>query len=152
MTYRKIIAVAAATIALGGAASVVAAPKDTIAARQANFKLIGKSFKGINDEVRKPAGDINAVRGHANALAQAASKVGGHFPRGTGPEAGVKTSALPAIWQKQADFKGWTAKLVDASNKMNAAARSGNMAQVKAAIPGVGSTCKGCHDSFKAKD
>lgn len=151
MSYRKAIAVVAAMAAFGGGAAVIAAPKDTIAARQANFKLIGKSFKGINDEARKPASDINAVRGHANALVQAAPKIAGHFPRGTGPETGVKTDALPAIWQNPADFKGWTAKLTDASNKLNAAAKSGNMAQVKAAIPGVGSTCKGCHDGFKAK-
>jgi cytochrome c556 len=153
MSYRKLVATAAAIATLtAGVATMAAAPAKVIGERQANFKTIGKSFKGMLDETRKPAPDINVYRVNADALAKASTKIAGHFPKGSGPEAGVKTAALPAIWQKSADFKAAAAKLVQASAKLNAAAKSGNLDATKAALMAVGPTCKGCHDPFKAKD
>lgn len=145
-----------AAMALGcgsiGAIAVAATPAKTIAARQANFKVLGKSFKTILDQMKMPSADMAAVKSSADALAGAAGKVHGFFPKGSGPEAGVKTAALAAIWEKPADFKAANAKLISASKAMQKAAKSGDMAQVKAAFPGLGGSCKGCHDQFKAKD
>lgn len=153
MSYKKLFVLAAVAGSLGlGAVTMAASPQQTISERQANFKVIGKSFKAMLDEGRKPAPSIAVYRANADALAKAATKVSNHFPKGTGPEAGVKTAALPAIWQKNAEFKGAAAKLVAASGKLNAAAKSGNIDATKAAVMGVGPTCKGCHDPFKAKD
>lgn len=152
MSYKKFLVLAAVAGGLGAGAVMAASPQQTIQARQANFKVIGKSFKGMLDEGRKPAPDINVYRVNADALAKAATKITGHFPKGTGPEAGVKTSALPAIWAKPGDFKAAAAKLVAASAKLNTAAKSGNLDATKAALMAVGPTCKGCHDQFKAKD
>ncbi len=149
---RKITAIAALTLGLASAAVYAAKPADIIAARQANFKVIGKSFKGIMDEMRKPAPDMAMIKASANALAGGSSKVSGYFPKGSGPEAGAKTHALPAIWAKNADFKKSAANLVAASKKMQLAANSNNIDTVKAAFPALGGTCKGCHDQFKAKD
>jgi cytochrome c556 len=131
---------------------MAASPSQTIADRQTNFKTLGKAFKGSLDELRKPAPDINVFRTNSDAMAKAAVKVGGHFPKGTGPEARVKTAALPAIWQKPAEFKAAAAKLVAATKNYNAAAKTGNLESTKAALMAVGPTCKGCHDPFKAKD
>lgn len=152
MSYKKLIVLAAVVGGLGAGAVMAASPQQTIQARQANFKVIGKSFKAMLDEGRKPAPDINVYRTNSDALAKAATKVAGHFPKGTGPEAGVKTAALPSIWAKNAEFKAASAKLVAASAKLNAAAKSGNVDATKAALMAVGPTCKGCHDPFKAKD
>ncbi|MFM5905988.1 MAG: c-type cytochrome [Novosphingobium sp.] len=153
MSYRKIIAASVAVVALGaGVATMAASPSQTISERQANFKVIGKSFKAMLDETRKPAPSIAVFRANSDALAKASVKIAGHFPKGTGPEAGVKTAALPAIWQKPGEFKASAAKLVDASKKLSAAAKSGNLDATKAALMGIGPNCKGCHDPFKAKD
>ncbi|MCW1402647.1 cytochrome c [Novosphingobium sp. MW5] len=152
MSYKKLIVLAAVVGGLGTGAVMAASPQQKIAERQANFKVIGKSFKGMLDEGRKPAPDINVYRSNADALAKAATKIAGHFPKGTGSEAGVKTAALPAIWAKPGDFKAAAAKLVAASAKLNATAKSGNIDATKAALMAVGPTCKGCHDQFKAKD
>ena len=103
---RKSVALFATALGLATASvmAVAASPADTIAARQANFKVMGKSFKGIIDQMKAPAADFVVIKTNADALAKAASKVHGFFPKGTGPEAGVKTHALPAIWAKPDDF------------------------------------------------
>lgn len=151
---RKTISLAIAALGLASVsvAAIAAKPADTIAARQANFKLIGKSFKAIMDQMKAPAADMALVQSSADALAKAATKVHSGFPKGSGPESGVKTHALPAIWAKPADFKAAADKLVQGSKAMQAAAKSGDMNNVKAAFPGVGGACKGCHDQFKGKD
>ena len=151
---RKSFALVAAALGLATASvmAVAASPANTIAARQANFKVIGKSFKGILDQMKAPTADFAVIKTSADDLAKAAGKVHGFFPKGTGPEAGVKTHALPAIWEKPADFKLALAKLVDGTKAMQKAAKTNDIAQVKAAFPGVGGACKGCHDQFKGKD
>jgi cytochrome c556 len=151
---RKAISLALAALGLASVsvAAIAAKPADTIAARQANFKLIGKSFKAIMDQMKAPAADMALVQSSAEALAKASTKVHGFFPKGSGPESGVKTHALPAIWEKPADFKAAANKLVLGTKAMQVAAKSGDMNKVKAAFPGVGGACKGCHDQFKGKD
>jgi cytochrome c556 len=143
----------AAIVAAGVTATAAwaATPAETIAARQNNFKQMGRAFKGINDELKKDAPDIAVLRTNAGTLAQAAPRVHGGFPRGTGPEAGVKTAALPIIWQQGAQFRTKANDLVNATRGLQRAAAGGNVAQVKAAVPAVGGACKGCHDTFKGK-
>ncbi|MEO7247597.1 MAG: cytochrome c, partial [Novosphingobium sp.] len=122
-------------------ASVVAgaaSPANTIAARQANFKVMGKSFKAIMDQMKAPTADFAVIKNSADNLAKAATKVHGFFPKGTGPEAGVKTHALPAIWEKPAEFKLALGKLVDGTKAMQKAAKTNDIAAVKAAFPGAG--------------
>ena len=132
--------------------AVAASPADTIAARQANFKVMGKSFKAIMDQMKAPTADFAVIKSSADNLAKAASKVHGFFPKGTGPEAGVKTHALPAIWAKPADFKLALGKLADGAKGLQKAAKTNDIAAVKAAFPAAGGACKGCHDQFKARD
>jgi len=144
---------AALALGLTAATAVIAAkPADTISARQANFKVMGKSFKGILDELKAPAPSAAVFQANAAALAKAATKVAGGFPKGSGPESGAKTHALPVIWEKNPDFRAAAAKLVTASRAMDAAAKTGNVDQIKAAIPALGGSCKGCHETFKSKD
>lgn len=151
---RKMMGLGALALGLAAipAVSVAASPASTIAARTANFKAIGKAFKGVLDQFKTPAPDVAVIQASAATLVTASAKVAGHFPKGTGPASGVKTHALPAIWEKPADFSAAAAKFVAASKAFQVAAASGNMDQIKGAIPALGGSCKGCHDQFKAKD
>ena len=151
---RKTIALTAFAFGLASVSAITfaASPADTVTARVANFKVMGRSMKAIGEQLRSPAPDIAIIRASADALAGAAPKVTPFFPRGTGPESGVRTHALPVIWAKPAEFGAASAKLVNGANALQAAARSGNLDQVKAAMPAVGGACKGCHDQFKARD
>jgi cytochrome c556 len=147
----KLAAVVAGLLCCGIAA-YAAAPADTIAARQANFKQMGKGMKAISEQLKAPAPASDAIKAGAAAIDQAAGKVAGYFPAGTGPASGVKTSALPAIWEKNDEFKADAAKLVKAAAALHAAADSGNIDQVKAQFMAVGGACKDCHQNFRARE
>lgn len=129
-----------------------ATPAETITARQNNFKQIGRAQKAISDELKKPAPSIAAIRASARTMASLAPNVNRWFPRGSGPESGAKTAALPVIWQQTAQFNSRAGQFTNAVRGLQRAAASGNVNQVRAAFPAVGGTCKGCHDTFKGKE
>ncbi len=145
-----------AALALGliglGSAAIAASATDTITARQANFKQIGKGMKAVMGELKSDTPSVDAIKAGADAIDAAAPKVAGFFPKGTGPEAGIKTGALPEIWAKNAEFKADAGKLVDAAHAFKAAADSGDMARIKPAAMALGAACKGCHETFRQKD
>jgi cytochrome c556 len=127
-------------------------PADTISARQKNYKQIAKANKTIQDALKAPQPDVAAIQANATTLAGLARQIPGWFPDGTGPEAGVETEALPAIWQDRATFDAAAARFAQASATLETAAAGGNVAGIRDAASGIGKTCKGCHDSFRAKD
>lgn len=112
---KKLCVVAVAAILMPAMTALAAGQNPVFKQRHDNFEMMGKALKGVFDEFKKPSADIAALRANAKILARAAPKVGKHFPKGTGPEAGVKTDALPAIWEKPAEFKAATERLVSAT-------------------------------------
>ncbi|MBS0255971.1 MAG: cytochrome c [Proteobacteria bacterium] len=151
MKHSATLILATALVALGGtalAADAAGAIKD----RQANMKGMGKAMKALSETLKTPAPDMVVVKASALTIATNARKVAGGFPKGTGPESGVKTHALPAIWAKSAEFKKHADDLVKASVVLKAAADAGNVDAVRAALPQVGGNCKACHKDFEAKD
>jgi cytochrome c556 len=144
-------------VLIGGAVAIAtcafaAKPADTIAARQANYKQIGKAMKGIGDELKKAEPGVPVIQANAKTIVGVAPHVLKWFPKGTGPEAGVKTAALPVIWEKWPEFKIAAVKMLTASKALDAAAATGDLAKIKPAVGALGGTCKGCHETFKAKD
>ena len=144
-------------ILVGGAVvvatcAIAAKPADTIAARQANYKQIGKAMKGIGDELKKPEPSVPVIQASAKTIVGLAPHVLKWFPKGSGPESGIKTSALPAVWEKWPEFKVAAVNMLTASKALNAAAATGDLAKIKPAVGALGGTCKGCHDTFKSKD
>jgi len=133
-------------------AAYAAAPTEIVAARQANFKQMGKGMKVISEQLKSPTPSFDAIKAGAQAIDQSAGKVDRYFPQASGPQVGLKTSALPAIWEKNAEFKGDATKLIKAAAAMRAAAAGGNIDQVKARFMALGGTCKECHQTFRARD
>lgn len=145
----KTIIAAALVAAASVTAAIAATPAETVTARQNNFKQMGRAQKLLGDELRKPAPDIAVIRAQANTLAGLAPQVHRWFPRGTGKESGAKTGALPAIWQQTPLFNTKANQFTNAARGLQQAATRGNIDQVRAALPAVGGSCKGCHDTFK---
>jgi cytochrome c556 len=153
MRMKNIYAAAAiGAVALLGSVAMAASVGDVIAARQASFKEVGKANKAINEELKKPDAAIAIVRANAAILLRSGDRALKGFARGTGPEAGVKTTALPAIWERPGDFRAGADKMIAAAKALNTAAARGDMAQVRAASAALGQTCKSCHTSFRARD
>lgn len=59
------------------------------------------------------------------------------------------TRAKPEIWSDTAKFKTVGEKLHADAVKLLAAARSGSLDSIKAAVGPVGGDCKSCHDDFR---
>jgi cytochrome c556 len=141
----------AAALMAGGAIATAASPADTIKARQANFKKMGGAMKALKEELGGGA-DKAKLLAAARTLAATAKLQGALFPAGTGPEAGVKTDALPAIWAQKPAFAAAAGKLVTETDKLAGIAGSGDTAAVLAQFKVVGGTCAACHKQFRAED
>lgn len=65
---------------------------------------------------------------------------------GPGTEGG---KAKPEAWSEKAKFDEHAAKYVAEAGKLAAAAKTGDLAQLKAAFGPAAQTCKACHDAFR---
>ena len=151
-TPRKSLTVMAlvAGVCLAGGAVAAVNAKSVIEAREANFKTMGKAMKTMNDGLKADTPDLSAIAANAAAIRGLAPKITTWFPKGTGPESGVKTEAKAEIWKDPAGFAAAARRLEPEAAKLEALARAGDVAGVRAQVRVVGGTCKGCHDKFKA--
>ena len=67
-----------------------------------------------------------------------------------GTDKGAPNRAKPDIWADKAKFNEYSEKLQAETAKLSTAAKTGSLDNIKAALGGVGGTCKSCHDSFQA--
>jgi cytochrome c556 len=128
------------------------APADVIHMRQANYKQIGAAMKGINEQLRGGAPSLDAIRAGSHTIVGFAPQVLRWFPRGTGPEAGVRTRARPEIWTDPAGFRRAGAGLLVAARNFDAAARRGDLDAIRAAAPQLAHACSNCHDDYRAPE
>jgi len=149
MKFLRSAAIAAILVPVTAVAAIAAAPNPAFKARHDNFEAMGRAMKGIMDEFRKPAPSVQVIQANAAALAAAAPKVGRQFPKGTGPEAGVKTEALPVIWEKPAEFSAAAKRLAGETANLRNVSRTGDLAAIQQAVGKVGQSCKVCHDTFR---
>ena len=120
--------------------------------REENFEAIGDAFKAVRGELEKDTPDFALIAAKATDINARAMKIEGHFPAGTSTADGLKTEALPTIWEKPEEFKAAATKLVDESAKLVAIAADGDKAAVGAQAMAMGGACKNCHDTFRLDD
>jgi cytochrome c556 len=152
---KKLVLASVAVAALCGVAYAqrpAANAAATIQARQGNYKQFAGALKGISDQLRSGSPDLGQIRPRAALLADRSVLVQRWFPRGTGPEAGVRTRAKAEIWSNHQGFLQAGAAFVVAARALNAAAQSGDIARIRAALPAVQRSCGGCHDNFRAPE
>lgn len=152
MSFKFVSGAAALAVLLAAGAAQAQDPAAVAAARHENFHHIGAAFKGIRDELQKPAPTIAVLQANAKALDDLAAKLPTWFPAGTGRDVVPKSQALPVIWQKPDEFKAAAGRLATAAHALNTAALTGNVDAVRGAVPALGGACKNCHDTFKARD
>ena len=150
---KRVYGVAAvfAVVIASGAAIALDAPA-AIKERQEVYKEIGKSMKGIGEELKSSSPNVEAIKKFAATVDTDSQKIPTLFPAGTGPESGVKTGAKAEIWQKPDEFKKDAADFATAAHALNAAAQSGDVAAVKDAAGKIGEACKACHQTFREKE
>jgi cytochrome c556 len=144
--FLAMLAVAGLVTALPAAAQF-AKPEDAVKYRKAALTVMGTHFGRIGAMVngRVP---FDAAAAQSNAeIATMMSKLP-FTAFGPGTDVG-DTRAKPNIWTDNAKFVAAATKMQEEMAKLNAAAKSGNVDAVKAAVGETGKSCKGCHDNYR---
>ena len=133
----------------------VAGPAETaqIKPRQDKLRDMGGALKAINDEIKKGKLDWdNTILPNAQTIKERSIYLLKWFPKGSGPESGVKTYALPAIWQKNDDFTKLGQAAQAEAAKLDQVAQTRNGDALKAQVLATGKACKACHDNYRSPD
>lgn len=145
----RLVFAAAAAISLGTALPAAAQfqkPEDAIKYRKSAMTVMANHFGRIGAMVngRVPF-DAATVQANAEVVATLSKLPFTGFIDGTSTG---DTKAKPEIWTEPAKFKAAQTKMQEEVVKLNAAAKTGNLDQIKAAFGETGKSCKACHDAY----
>ena len=145
-TLLTAVAIAGLVAALPAAAQF-AKPEDAIKYRQSVMFLQGQHLGrlGAMANGRVPF-DAKVAVDNADVLLTITKLPFAAFVDGTDKG---NTRAKPEIWAEKDKFMAAGTKMQEEVVKLNAAAKSGSIDQLKAAVGEVGKACKGCHDSYQ---
>ena len=115
--------------------------------RMDEMKQIGRSMKRIDERLKSKRGVADIAR-EADAIGAAAARIPSLFPPGSRDG---HTEATPAVWERWPDFVAASRVLAEESEKLAAAARSGQDAALASHFRSVTRACSACHDVFQAK-
>ena len=141
------LATAVSAIALPASAQF-AKPDDAIKYRQSALFVMQQNFSRVAAMASGKAPFDAKVAAESAAVAEYTSKLP-WAAFGDGTDKGRESRAKPEIWTDKAKFNGYADKMQVEMVKLNAAAKTGNLDNIKATIAGVGGTCKTCHDAFR---
>ena len=121
-------------------------------ARIDHMKGQGAAMKAIGEQLKSGAPDMAVVKLDAAKLEASSKELPTWFPAGSGQDAYAKSKALPVVWTDKARFAEKAAAIRLAAAKLNADAQAGNAAAIGPDLKATGAACKGCHETFEAKD
>jgi cytochrome c556 len=141
---------ALAALTLGAAlpaAAQFAKPEDAIKYRQSALRVMGTHFGRIGAMVngRVPF-DAAAAQQNAEIATMMSTLPWQGF--GAGTEGG---KAKPEIWKEAAKFKELQEDMGKKMVAFNAAAKTGNLDNIKTSFGVLGASCKACHDAYQDK-
>lgn len=126
-----------------------AKPEDAIKYRQSAMFIMAQNVGRLGAMAQGRAPFDAKLAADAAATVEFMSKLPwGAFAEGT--DKGGNTRAKPELWAEKAKFNELADKLQVESGKLSAAAKTGSLDNIKAALGGVGGSCKSCHDAFQA--
>jgi cytochrome c556 len=130
-------------------AAAQAKPEVLVKQRKAAMTLQGKYMGPLGAMAQgKAPYDAKIVQRNAEFLAALSKMPWDGFDAST---KGEKSAALPAVWDKAAEFKQAAERLENETAKLVQVAKSGDEGAVKAQIGATGKACGGCHENFREK-
>jgi cytochrome c556 len=149
----RLFVASAATLAMLAslpAAAQFQKPEDAIKYRQSAFTVMANHLGrvGAMAQGRAPF-DAKAAADNA-AIVVTMSKLP-WVAFGEGTDKGLPNRAKPEIWKDSAKVKDLAGKMMAEAEKFEAAAKSGNLDAIKAAMGPLGASCKACHDDYRAE-
>jgi cytochrome c556 len=138
-----------ATLSLPAAAQFQK-PEDAIKYRQSAFTVMGNHFGRIAAMAQGRVPFDPKVAAENADIVLTMSKLP-YQAFGEGTDKGLPQRAKPEVWKEQPKFKAAAEKMQAEVVKLDAAAKTGSLDAIKAAVGAVGSSCKACHDDFRAE-
>ena len=146
-----ILAGVCASLLFGSA--LAQSPADAVKSRQANFKAMGKDFKAVSDQLKTDTPDFGLIKKATAEIKTYSMQLPSWFPKGTGPESGLKMQAKAAVWTDPQSFAAAAKDYqVEATQLAALSATSTDVAALRAQFKATGKTCGACHDKFREKD
>ncbi len=138
------LAALVATVSLPASAQF-AKPEDAIKYRQSALSVMGTHFSRLGAMANgKAPFDAKAAQESAEIVSFMSKLPWVGF--GAGTEGG---KAKPEVWKEQAKFQDLSQKMQAEVVKLDAAAKTGNLDNLKTAFGPAANSCKSCHDSFR---
>ncbi|SMH35883.1 c-type cytochrome [Azospirillum agricola] len=156
MNNRVVNALAAACVsgllfaAFGGTAGA-ADPAEQVKDRQQTMKKLGGGMGAVAKFVKNEGATAeDAAKGADAVLAVAKMDPKAIFPEGTA--VGVSDSAAkPELWASWSTAQERWSAMRPAAEKLEAAIKGGDRAQIAQALGATSKTCGGCHEDFRVK-
>ena len=149
MIKKTTLAACAALLAVSFSAPAAFADDDgEIKYRKSVMKSVGGHMGGIVGILKKSTGNSANLQLHTDGMLALSGITASLFPEGS--DFG-DTTVLPVVWEKTAEFAKAVKQFQDAAAVMAVAGKSGDMAQVGAALKPLGESCKNCHENFREK-
>jgi cytochrome c556 len=155
---RTLIAGTALVLVVAGGTMAWAAdePANVVKYRQNFMKANGAHLGMIASVVKGEVSFTDEIAGNARALAEMGEMLSANlqqlFPQGSDKAAGLKTSALPAVWEKWSDFEQVAMRFQQETAKLAEVAQGGDMAAIGQQVGVVGKEgCGACHETFREK-
>ena len=136
----------AALVLLPLAAGAHMGAEGVVKHRMMMMTALGKAMKDIKRALED--GNAQRVGAATEHIAHHARKLASLFPAGSG---GGVSEASPRIWEDPTGFREHADALVDAAEKLRAAARTSEPAATRAAFRETGQTCSACHKAYRIK-
>lgn len=143
---------ALAALALAGAATALPAaaqfqrPSDAVKYRQSALSVMGTHFSriGAMAQGRTPF-DAAQAQANADIVVMLSGLPWAGFVEGTAEG----TKAKASIWRERAQFDEKAKATQTEALKLQAAARSGDLAQLRSVFGNTAASCKACHDAYR---
>lgn len=151
MSFSRVLTaavVAACAVTSLPAAAQFAKPEDAVKYRKSAFQVMAAHFGRIGAMAQgKAPFDAAAAQANADLVVTMSKLPFTAFVDGTSGT--DKGSPKATVWSERAKFDDGAKKMAEEVAKLQAAAKTGNLDQVKAAFGNAAGTCKNCHDNYR---
>lgn len=138
-----------AAFGLMAAVPLLASITSDIEHRVEKYKLLGKVYKNVTDDLRRGSPDMANLRVNARTIRLASELQYKWYPKNSGPGRGAETAAKAAIWSDQTAFRSAQDTFADRAKAFEKAVATGDIAAMRSASRQLGASCKSCHDKFR---
>ena len=142
------MAVAAGVLTALPAAAQFAKPEDAVKYRKAAFQVMAAHFGrlGAMANGRMPY-DAAAAQANADIVVTVSKLPFAGFVEGTAST--EKGGPKATVWTERAKFDAGAKKMQEEVVKLQAAAKTGKVEDLKTAFGAAAGTCKSCHDDYR---